>query len=828
MENIFGKLPDLILLIVVMTFATILFLSVENSKLQENCRKVQTEAFLDAVAEKGELTQKMWEDFNKKLYSFGVRTDIELSVKREATAPEYALYSVSEADKILKDLWEGSNVLMQEMIHTDRPAVTVSMDSDASLTKDTNESILAAAIDTPADSSHEHTQNCYAGHNHEVCGCTNHTHSSACYGLRVCGMAYPYGAVTILGSGYYVGYRCSSCGTSWGAWSETNSFGPQQHTSYGLQCTLQEGWNCGYTLNDSNPLCDEIILDITPTHQEQTVYQNAEMITTATLMHMDGSQTTVLCNADRDTSKTGVFIVTLSFYGLISATEYGTVTCTETVTVLPCTTTCERGHIYPAVLSECPYCDAYVESLTVTGLQEGKTTAQIYTGTSLQENGIGLLVTYMDGDMEERKDGWEDNLDNDYIGTQTVTLSYKGEEISLQVTVLAEIVLCKECGNSYARNPDGSDPGCPYCYALIPYFTGETLVYETYISEPEIMADLYDEDEICHLTKGDILTISVVDRGGSLSSSVLSILPIQNTAELMNPSVSYTAVVRKDNFESAAYDVADENENSQLTTETNESIMAAAIDTPADIDHTHTEFCYAGHNHLVYGCSYHEHTPDCFAYHTHTDECLTYCGLGQLVSSSVLISISMRCSYCGFTTTAQTGYDNRYFTFACPICSRMLNNAGWNYIGLSCSYRCNTCGTYFSTLLASNATAPAVEEHRIYPYHCGLETGEYALICGKSEGWSCGLEETAENPSCSEVITKIEPTNENQTVMAGSAIITTARITYMDGSETTIICDTDFIASAPGIYRVTLSFYGHINAAETGIVTCTETVNVIN
>ena len=70
-----------------------------------------------------------------------------------------------------------------------------------------------------------------------------------------------------------------------------------------------------------------------------------------------------------------------------------------------------------------------------------------------------------------------DNLDKNYVGTQTVTISYKGKNTYLTVTTKRNLTRCSICNRYYELYPDDTDPGCPYCLSLTPIFTGNVLEY---------------------------------------------------------------------------------------------------------------------------------------------------------------------------------------------------------------------------------------------------------------------------------------------------------------------------------------------------------------
>ncbi len=598
MTNAFAKVVDIILLIIVMTFSAILFFSAKSDALAESYTKNQTGRLLESVAEKGYLTQDMWEAYLSELSGAGLAADISLTGTRYCTEPVYDMYSVTKADEMLKSLWTGENTLVQADVATSLPVVDITAGANASLNTETNASILAASVNTPS-SGHLHTIACYAGHNHAVYGCTYHGHVSSCYtnypysynisctacggdGLVTCTGSttttytyYEYGATKCPIHGDFPAAdvwvtKCNVCGTvisvikHWycsALGTQTTTSNPHAQiscsacggdglitysgTTSTLTCGKAEGWSCGYTVNDTAAMCGQIVLSIHATNPIQTVYQDETLITTAVVTYLDGSQKTVLCTAEKGTAHIGTYSVILSLTGYASAGNMGTFTDTISVTVIPKNAVCENGHLYPAAYSQCPYCDAYVESIALTGAAMEQGRAAVYSGTTLQESGYSLYVTYMDKDTELIANGWTDNLDNDYVGLQEVTISYKGKTEVFPVVVYAETKTCDSCGFLYALNPDKSDPGCPYCFASVPYFTGQSMSYTTIIMSEDIMNGIYGNERRYIFAKGDTITVEVKNRKRSVILMLLSDL-FPGIGDKLNISMQESITVRSD------------------------------------------------------------------------------------------------------------------------------------------------------------------------------------------------------------------------------------------------------------------------------------------
>jgi hypothetical protein len=283
-------------------------------------------------------------------------------------------------------------------------------------------------------------------------------------------------------------------------------------------CVNQWYTTCGLD-GDGKLACSGIVTSITPTHPSQAVFIGEELITTARATYADGSTGVILCST---TFKTDAIVknadVTISYTNI-----KGTVlTAHMTVTVVPRTRTCAHGHTYnlkpDGTDPGCPFCQAYVESIRV---QSPNTAAMTITiGTTLQDNGLILLVKYLDGRTETISSGYVDNLDNGYVGTKLVTIGYKGATTSIMVTTVCKKMTCDICGYVYDLNPDGSNPGCPMCISKTPVFTGNVLTYDNIDYTDAILEDLY-EDGIYFCGLGDTFEVEVKNRKSTPARNIL-------------------------------------------------------------------------------------------------------------------------------------------------------------------------------------------------------------------------------------------------------------------------------------------------------------------
>lgn len=280
-------------------------------------------------------------------------------------------------------------------------------------------------------------------------------------------------------------------------------------------CQETPGWLpiCGHEEDDTMD-CGHMITNIAPTHPVQTVYAGEPLITTVVITRADGSTTTQIGTTTFSTAnpvqnKAAIISYTVTVDGLPI-----TKTCNVTVTVILKNKVCTNGHTYNLNSDSsdpgCPYCRAWLASLVVAYPVSGSIT--IYRGTTLPDNGVTLFATYLDGRTEYVYTGYDDNLDRNYVGTQDVILSYNGLYTSLMVITRRNIILCPDCGRYYELYPDDTNPGCPYCQARTPIFTGNVMEYTDKCYVSDILKELYEGSGTYYFNDKDYFTICVVNK----------------------------------------------------------------------------------------------------------------------------------------------------------------------------------------------------------------------------------------------------------------------------------------------------------------------------
>lgn len=566
MKN-FERVIDIIVGIIIMFLVPFLYFSQGHDRLLQEMIKLKTSEFTDLIETQGYISKNMYEGFLQNLSTANVMFDVSIEHQELVYEPEYRLRTPDEIIEEQDNAYSGENTYTYIPVHTEKPIVNDPIDTNG-LNQDSNESVLAGAINRPASTTHVHNDACYNGatkHIHQG----NSSNGGACYksssgGGTACGAPRtlsvsrsPSGAAKCTTNNctgwkdvtqitesfictwghnssaahYYV--SCSTCGVTGYEnlhqnWIPSNTGVPCSQVnstpSYTLSCSKN---TTDYYMGDKavGMVCHLMIESITPTHPVQKVQQGMPIITTVNITYKDGSTKVVVCNTTYSSSS----IVQNKNVTLTHKYTIWNVTYENTgniiITVIPKNKTCVKGHAYNLKADGgdpgCPYCKAWLLSLVIAYPSSGNLT--IYKGKTLQESGVGLLATYLDGRSEYVYDGYVDNLDRNYVGTQRVTLGYKGKTITLTVITNRNLVKCNVCKLDYELYPDGSDPSCPYCAARTPIFTGNVLTYYQLDTEHDIVASLYEGDGRYNVREGDYLSILVRNRGETLGGKILGL-----------------------------------------------------------------------------------------------------------------------------------------------------------------------------------------------------------------------------------------------------------------------------------------------------------------
>lgn len=609
---------DIILAFLVLFLFPLLYFGLKQDSIIITKTNTDTISLVDDVRSRGYLTKDMYDQYLEQLSDTGLMYDISMEHRQLIYEPEYRFRTAEEIIEAQNTAYAGTNEYHYYAISTEKPAVSDPVNT-GNLNTQTNESIMAVAVNSAALGDHVHTSDCYTGHRHSdngclPCGdltkkltvsCSNNYDHSYYYGTvnlsvdcSTCGenllrmnLSYRTDAAfsyVIQFQSYISYHRYDTSGKVIDAsisdyyqysgldvrqWSskelqfnrsmasyvcsipnyfykwEDGSNGYGKNLNWGglpiydyigdytfktvpwlgcLYCeTYGSNYSCGLT-EDTTADCSQVVTSINATHPIQTVAVGDSLITTVIATYLDGSTKTIVSTASGyDSGKLGTQTVTLAYTDLVDTAKIsGTKTRTITITVIPRTKTCINGHTYnlntDGTDSGCPYCKAWLKTLVISVPDTKSLT--IYRGTTLKENGVSLFATYLDGSTEYITDAYVDNLDKTYIGRQDVTISYKGLAVSLTVTTKKNIILCLICGRYYELYPDDTDPGCPFCAALTPIFSGNVMKYYDEKYTAEIEKELFEGSGIYYFTKEDYFLISICNNSRSLGGKLTAFI----------------------------------------------------------------------------------------------------------------------------------------------------------------------------------------------------------------------------------------------------------------------------------------------------------------
>ncbi len=272
-----------------------------------------------------------------------------------------------------------------------------------------------------------------------------------------------------------------------------------------------------YELNNDGtdpgcPVCKTTVVRIEATPKVLTIHKHQALPITVKATFKDGHTEIIndwASNFMADTA--GIFevmIVYKNVMDLITVTvkEDGEVVCPY----------CGLTYLFNDSPKGCPTC--YV---TLTGIEAylrgGGTKVPYNSKLNLE-----IVKIFKDEHRELTYTGWTvSGYNPSQLGHQTITAHYSGFSDQLDIEVVDELpeVTCPN-GHTYYLNPDGSDPGCPYCNGAGD--KAESLFYFNTTYTGFIMNELYTKGEY-PLQKGDYLKIRIKPRNVSILSKLLKL-----------------------------------------------------------------------------------------------------------------------------------------------------------------------------------------------------------------------------------------------------------------------------------------------------------------
>lgn len=559
MDKIWSLIIDVFIGLVIIFLAVATYFNIRTEAVKKSAVRELVRDFILTAKREGCITTNCYEHLMDGLSLTKEIYHLELEHMYEVKEPEYRFRTLEEILEAQNSSYTGSNEYHYRDVITTPPPVNDPVYT-GELNTETNESVLASAVNTPADPGHVHNDACYYGTKHVHTG--SPASGGGCYGEAVsstpiiCGSSLSGGDFTVMdisfkcsngscsgwcsGEAVYVYLKCGnghtttytakfewSCDTCENAYKVTPGSVPTTcgyvdiPTGYKLNCGKIEGH---YYNGDTEvlPTCNQKITIITATHPVQTVATGDPLITTVRATFSDGSTKVLLGTSGFSTAapcqnQTAIISYTYTLQGNTYTLE-----CSIDITVIPRVKTCSRGHVYNLNANGsdpgCPYCRTWVDNIRV--VYPPTSTLTITIGTNLQQNGVRILVTYMDGRTETITSGYDDNLDSAYLGTKNVTIGYKGAVTYLMVTTVCARRVCEICGREYELYPDGTDPGCPYCIQKTPVFTGNILNYEEKVFTETVLKKLYAKGRY-DMQTGDTFTLLIKNKSEGASRKLL-------------------------------------------------------------------------------------------------------------------------------------------------------------------------------------------------------------------------------------------------------------------------------------------------------------------
>lgn len=515
---------DCILAVIVIILFPVMYYAFKQDSLTTTLVHSDVVRLTENIRSKGYLDKKMYDDFLLELYKTGLTYDISLEHRKIVYEPKYRFRTKDEVIAGQKGAYTGSNEYHYHDVKTDVPIVNNPVNT-GSINTETNESVITHAINKPASPDHVHTNACYYGglsSSTRICDKliksidATHPIQTVYIGdsiITTVTITYMDGSTKVI-AGNASGFDKSKLGKHIVTITYTDS-----PVTINVPCSghyeLPFSGVSGYEM--ICPLCrtripwasvSEYICD-TCGKEKLSLYFKCLNCWYGEVVN----PCYVGCPCD----------------GIVKTVDLnnGTKTCNITVNVVPRTKTCINGHTYnlnsDGTDPGCPYCKAWLKSLTIKTPESGSLI--IYHGTTLQQNGVALLATYYNGNTEIVTDAYVDNLDKTYVGEQNVTISYKGMQVVLKVSVKSNLNQCLICKRYYELYPDDMDPGCPYCIAKTPIFSGEVMKYYSNNYTEDILKEIYKGIGIYYFLKNDYLSIKIENSsrsvGGSFTATLL-------------------------------------------------------------------------------------------------------------------------------------------------------------------------------------------------------------------------------------------------------------------------------------------------------------------
>ncbi|MDD4112812.1 MAG: hypothetical protein PHC56_07245 [Herbinix sp.] len=281
MSKVWECVIDTFIGVLIMFVSVSVYFGLRTESVIKSMYEGMTEEFVVDVKKNGLLTLDDYENYMERMGTGNSLFNISLEHRYKIYEPEYRFKTLEEILEDQKNAYTGSNDYYYREVKTERPNVEDPI-NDGNINTETNESVLAKAVNSPADPNHIHDENCYGGHKHIGSKSFTHIHAHkagecreyiSCTIMEVncnnCGAHYfPAGY-------YYWDDNSNSKQMSYADFSGTNEC--KECSSRNVNCTEPMNYyaySCGY--NNSYMYGDPEGVDITIPYNVEYEYERSD------------------------------------------------------------------------------------------------------------------------------------------------------------------------------------------------------------------------------------------------------------------------------------------------------------------------------------------------------------------------------------------------------------------------------------------------------------------------------------------------------------------------------------------------------------------------
>ncbi|NLO08288.1 MAG: hypothetical protein GX129_00230, partial [Clostridiales bacterium] len=165
MSKVWECIVDVFIGILIMFVSVSVYFGLRTESVIKSMYEDITDEFVTNVKKNGVLTLDDYEGYMERMGTGNNLFNISFEHRYKIYEPEYRFKTLEEILADQNNAYTGSNDYHYREVITERPPVDDSINS-GNLNTETNESILARAVNGPKDPNHVHDESCYGGHKH--------------------------------------------------------------------------------------------------------------------------------------------------------------------------------------------------------------------------------------------------------------------------------------------------------------------------------------------------------------------------------------------------------------------------------------------------------------------------------------------------------------------------------------------------------------------------------------------------------------------------------------------------------------------------------------